>query len=61
MLIKRTERHARRSNLAAASAIRRRWLDRRSFLRKSGLVAGGLAPGAAPLPPARAKGGRRRA
>ena len=44
MLIKRTERQARRSNLAATvgsqSGVS---LDRRSFLRRSGLVAGGLA------------------
>jgi formate dehydrogenase major subunit len=51
VLIKRTERQARRSNLAATvgsqSGI---GLDRRSFLRRSGLVAGGLATiGALPL------------
>ncbi len=51
MLIKRTERQARRGALAAAlqgqSDI---GLDRRSFLRRSGLVAGGLATlGALPL------------
>ena len=51
MLIKRTERQARRSSLAATvgsqSSI---GLDRRSFLRRSGLVAGGLATiGAMPL------------
>ena len=51
MLIKRTERQTRRSNLAATvgsqSGIS---LDRRSFLRRSGLVAGGLATiGALPL------------
>ena len=51
MLIKRTERQARRSNLAATvgsqSGVS---LDRRSFLRRSGLVAGGLATiGALPL------------
>ena len=44
MLIKRTERQARRSNLAATvgsqSGVS---LDRRSFLRRSGLVASGLA------------------
>jgi formate dehydrogenase major subunit len=51
VLIKRTKRQARRSNLAATvgsqSGI---GLDRRSFLRRSGLVAGGLATiGALPL------------
>jgi formate dehydrogenase major subunit len=51
VLIKRTERQARRSSLAATvgsqSGI---GLDRRSFLRRSGLVAGGLATiGAMPL------------
>ena len=51
MLIKRTERQTRRSNLAATvgrqSGV---GLDRRSFLRRSGLVAGGLATiGALPL------------
>jgi formate dehydrogenase major subunit len=51
VLIKRTERQARRSSLAATvgsqSGI---GLDRRTFLRRSGLVAGGLATiGALPL------------
>ncbi|HEX2512058.1 MAG TPA: molybdopterin-dependent oxidoreductase, partial [Xanthobacteraceae bacterium] len=51
MLIKRTERQARHGKLTAAlagpSAGR---LDRRTFLRRSGLVAGGLATlGALPL------------
>jgi formate dehydrogenase major subunit len=51
VLIKRTERQARRSGLAATvgsqSGI---GLDRRTFLRRSGLVAGGLATiGALPL------------
>jgi formate dehydrogenase major subunit len=51
VLIKRTERQTRRSNLAATvgrqSGV---GLDRRSFLRRSGLVAGGLATiGALPL------------
>ena len=51
MLIKRTERQTRRGNLAATvgkqAAV---GLDRRSFLRKSGLVASGLATiGALPL------------
>ena len=44
MLIKRTEREARRGHLAAAFAENSRGaLDRRTFLRRSGLVAGGLA------------------
>jgi formate dehydrogenase major subunit len=51
VLIKRTERQTRRSSLAATvgsqSGI---GLDRRTFLRRSGLVAGGLATiGALPL------------
>jgi len=51
VLIKRTERQTRRSGLVAAignqSGV---GFDRRSFLRKSGLVAGGLATiGALPL------------
>ncbi|HML13367.1 MAG TPA: formate dehydrogenase subunit alpha [Xanthobacteraceae bacterium] len=51
MLIKRTEREARRGMLAAALAAQSGGaLDRRSFLRRSGLVAGGLATlGALPL------------
>ena len=51
MLIKRTEREARRGTLAAAFAGKADGgLDRRSFLRRSGLVAGGLATlGALPL------------
>ncbi len=51
MLIKRTERQTRRSGLAAAIGNQAGGrLDRRSFLRKSGLVAGGLATiGALPL------------
>jgi len=51
VLIKRTEHHARRSALAAALQQQSDGgLDRRSFLRKSGLVAGGLATlGALPL------------
>ena len=51
MLIKRTERQTRRSNLAAAVGSQSGvGLDRRSFLRRSGLVAGGLATiGALPL------------
>ncbi len=44
MLIKRTEREARRGNLAAAFAGQTNGgLDRRTFLRRSGLAAGGLA------------------
>jgi formate dehydrogenase major subunit len=51
VLIKRTERQARRGTLAAALAENQNGtLDRRSFLRRSGLVAGGLATlGALPL------------
>ena len=51
MLIKRTERQTRRSNLAATIGNQAgNGLDRRSFLRKSGLVATGLATiGALPL------------
>ena len=51
MLIKRTEREARRGTLAAAFAGQSGGaLDRRSFLRRSGLIAGGLATvGALPL------------
>ena len=51
MLIKRTERQTRRSNLAATVGNQAAGgLDRRSFLRKSGLVASGLATiGALPL------------
>jgi formate dehydrogenase major subunit len=44
VLIKRTEREARRGTLAAALAGQSNGaLDRRGFLRRSGLVAGGLA------------------
>ena len=44
MLIKRTERQARHGQLAAALADQSTGrLDRRSFLKRSGLVAGGLA------------------
>src|SRR6516164_1498317 len=51
VLIKRTERHARRGTLAAAlQGPSDGALDRRAFLRRSGLVAGGLATlGALPL------------
>ena len=51
MLIKRTERQTRRSSLAATVGSQSGvGLDRRSFLRRSGLVAGGLATiGAVPL------------
>ena len=51
MLIKRTERQARRGTLAAAFAGQPQGqLDRRTFLRRSGLTAGGLAAvGALPL------------
>src|SRR4029450_5706154 len=44
MLIKRTERQARRGTLAAALTSQSGGgIDRRTFLRRSGLVAGGLA------------------
>lgn len=50
MLIKRSERQARRGSLAAAFAETDRGLDRRTFLRRSGLAAGGLSVlGALPL------------
>src|SRR5215467_15435283 len=51
MLIKRTERQARRGPLAGALQCRSDvGLDRRSFLRRSGMVAGSLATlGALPL------------
>ena len=52
MLIKRTERGAQRGTLVAALASdsSKGRLDRRSFLRRSGLVAGGLATlGVVPL------------
>ena len=51
MLIKRTERQARRGTLAAALATQSSGrLDRRAFLRRSGIMAGGLAAiGALPL------------
>jgi formate dehydrogenase major subunit len=43
VLIKRTEREARRGNLAAAFAGQSNGVDRRTFLHRSGLAAGGLA------------------
>ena len=50
MLIKRTERQARRGTLATLAGQATNGLDRRSFLRRSGLAAGGLAAlGALPL------------
>jgi len=50
VLIKRTERQVRRGSLAAFASQSDRGLDRRAFLRRSGLVAGGLAAlGALPL------------
>jgi formate dehydrogenase major subunit len=50
VLIKRTERQARRTSLAALAIQGKGGLDRRDFLRKSGVAAGGLAAvGALPL------------
>jgi formate dehydrogenase major subunit len=50
VLIKRTERQAQRGNLAAFASQSDRRLDRRTFLRRSGLVAGSLgALGTLPL------------
>jgi formate dehydrogenase major subunit len=58
VLIKRTERQARRSTLAAALATHSAGgLDRRTFLRRSGLTVGGLAAvGALPLASVRKAG-----
>jgi formate dehydrogenase major subunit len=55
VLIKRTEREARRSQLAASLAANASGgMNRRTFLRRSGLAAGGLAAvGALPLAGAR--------
>src|ERR1700690_970829 len=50
MLIRRTERQAQRGSLAAFAGQSERGLDRRAFLRRSGLAAGSLAAlGALPL------------
>jgi len=50
MLIKRTERQARRGSLAALAANGSTGVNRRAFLRRSGLAAGGFAAiGALPL------------
>jgi formate dehydrogenase major subunit len=50
MLIRRSEREARRGSLAAFAGQSERGVDRRGFLRQSGLAAGGLAAlGALPL------------
>jgi len=50
VLIKRTERAARRSTLTASLADQSAGIDRRGFLRRSGLAAGGLAAlGSLPL------------
>ncbi len=51
MLIKRTERQARRGSLGSAlNGQQAAGMDRRAFLRRSGLVAGGLATvGALPM------------
>ena len=43
MLIKRTERQARRASLSAALAEQNPGIDRRAFLRRSGIAAGSLA------------------
>ncbi len=50
MLIRRTERQAPRGTLAAFASRPEKGLDRRAFLERSGLVAGGLAAlGSLPL------------
>ncbi|MDI1346864.1 MAG: molybdopterin-dependent oxidoreductase, partial [Pseudolabrys sp.] len=50
MLIKRTERQARRGSLAAAIVDQAGGFDRRTFLRRAGFAASGLAAvGALPL------------
>ena len=50
MLTKRSERECRRGSLAATLGGQARGLDRRGFLRRAGLIAGGLgALGALPL------------
>jgi len=50
VLIKRTERQARQGSLAALASQDNTGLDRRTFLRRSGVAAGGLAAlGALPL------------
>lgn len=50
MLIKRTERQTHRGSLATLATQSNSAVDRRTFLRRSGLVAGGLATlGALPL------------
>ena len=57
MLIKRTERLAGRGNLATFAGQSDRGLDRRAFLRRSGLVAGGLgALGTLPIASVRRAG-----
>lgn len=43
MLIRKSERQARRTSLAALATQSKAGLDRRSFLRKSGVAVGGLA------------------
>jgi formate dehydrogenase major subunit len=50
VLIRKSERQARRTSLAALATRAKGGLDRRDFLRKSGVAAGGLAAvGALPL------------